>query len=484
MDLTRGSVKGRRDPDAETRPARDSQRPDRPDCVSGAYRLSITRTPSPAKMTARVGQICRQFGVNPHPEPIRIVEDLALSLEPGTITLISGPSGAGKSAILQALEERCPRAHAVHRAALPASKSIVDAVGNRRSLGETLQLLTACALGEPRLWLRQYDQLSDGEQFRARLAWCIDHHLHDGSSGLLLCDEFCAVLHRRAARSIAYNLRKLTTRLRLTLIVATCSPDIVADLQPDVLLQLQLHSTKPPETRRYNPKNKPISLRRNVVIERAGKRDYLDFKPMHYRQTDELGFVDCVFVLREKRGGEKLAIVVYSYSPLELSLRNRALDGRFKRNAKLLNKEMRILRRLVVHPDVRGCGLGHYLVRKTLPLVGVPYVECLASMGSVNPVFERAGMERIGECPMPAERAKLLRELETLGADPFGADFVNQVVRRPRVRRVVAKMIYQWYQATTGEGEKRVARQSPQFLAQAFRGLVGTQPVYYLWRRP
>jgi len=45
-------------------------------------------------------------------------------------------------------------------------------------------------------------------------------------------------------------------------------------------------------------------------------------------------------------------------------------------------------------------------------------------------------------------------------------------------------MIYQWYQATTGEGEKRVARQSPQFLAQAFRGLVGTQPVYYLWRRP
>ena len=104
MDSTRGSVKGRRDPDAETRPARDSQRPDRPDCVSGAHRLSITRTPSPAKMTARVGQICRQFGVNPHPEPIRIVENLALSLEPGTITLISGPSGAGKSAILQALE--------------------------------------------------------------------------------------------------------------------------------------------------------------------------------------------------------------------------------------------------------------------------------------------------------------------------------------------------------------------------------------------
>ena len=67
--------------------------------------------------------------------------------------------------------------------------------------------------------------------------------------------------------------------------------------------------------------------------------------------------------------------------------------------------------------------------------------------------------------------------------DAFGPDFVNQVCRRPRVRKVVAKLIYQWYQATTGAGEKRVAKQSPEFLAHAFRGLVGSQPIYYLWQR-
>ena len=281
---------------------------------------------------------------------------------------------------------------------------------------------------------------------------------------------------------MAYNLRKLATRLGLTLVVASSNTDLACDLQPDQYLRLSI--TAAPQVSLHQTKKKPISLRRNLIVERGGKRDYLAFKPMHYRQTDELGFVDCVFVLREKSSDEKLAIVVYSHPPLELSLRNKALDGRFKRNAKLLNREMRILRRLVVHSDVRGCGLGHYLVSRTLPRVGVPYVECLASMGGVTPVFEKAGMKRIGECPMPPNRAKLLKELHTLGVDPFGPNFVNQACRRPRVRNVVAKLVYQWYQATTGEGQKRVARQSPQFLAQTFRSLVGTQPVYYLWRRP
>ena len=117
-------------------------------------------------------------------------------------------------------------------------------------------------------------------------------------------------------------------------------------------------------------------------------------------------------------------------------------------------------------------------------MVGTRYVECLASMGEVNPVFEKAGMTRIGTCDMPPRRARMLDELERLGADPFGRNFVMQVCRRPRVRRIVADLVYQWYQATTAGGEKRVARQSPELLAQTFRGLVGSRPVYFLWQRP
>ncbi len=86
-----------RDPDAETRPATTRSRPSA-DCDRAAeHVICITRQPSPAKMTARVGQICRQFGVDPTPGPIEIVQDLVLKYAPGTITLISGPSGSGNT---------------------------------------------------------------------------------------------------------------------------------------------------------------------------------------------------------------------------------------------------------------------------------------------------------------------------------------------------------------------------------------------------
>lgn len=470
----------RRDLEADTKPAEQRHDPATPRGWLDTE-ISVSRRPTAPKMTTRVGRVCMQFGVDPQPQAFQIVSQLKLRFEPGSIILITGASGSGKSTILRAIEQKFPLAHSVHRAGLAPDKSIVDAVGPHLGFAETLRLLTCCGLGEPRLWIRTFCELSEGEQFRARLAKCLALQKGAKHNTLLLCDEFCAVLHRRAARAVAYNLRKLATSLRVAIVVASSNNDFQTDLQPDQ--RVELCSGGFADITRHRPVRRPISLRRSLVIEPGRKRDYLEFAPMHYRRTDELGFVDRVFVLRERSGGEKLAIVVYSHPPLELHLRNRVLDGRFKRNAGLLNREMRILRRLVVHPDVRGCGLGHYLVRKTLPMVGVPFVECLASMGSVNPVFARAGMTCVGECPMPAHRAKLLRDLQALGAEPFAPDFVNQVCRRPRVRKIVALLVQRWYQATTGAGDQRVAKQSPQFLAQTFRGLVATRPVYYLWQR-
>jgi hypothetical protein len=104
-------------------------------------------------------------------------------------------------------------------------------------------------------------------------------------------------------------------------------------------------------------------------------------------------------------------------------------------------------------------------------------------MGAVNPVFEKAGMNRIGQCKLPPEQARATAELAKGNVDPFGRDFVVEVCRRPRVRRIVARFVYNWYRATTGRGERRVARQTPQVLAQTFRGLIGSRPVYYLWCR-
>jgi hypothetical protein len=337
-------------------------------------------------------------------------------------------------------------------------------------------------MGDAHLWVRPFAVLSDGEKFRARLARAIALHTRAGAAAPLLCDEFCSMLHRRAAKAIGYGLRKIVTRRGLSVVVACSSDDIIGDLQPDTIVRLYGSGRCAVEQRNVRP-GKPLSMRRRMRIHPGTKRDYNAFASMHYRASDELGFVDKVFVMREGNDGHPVGIVVYSHPPLELSLRNRATGGRFSRNPKRLNRSLRILRRLVIHPDLRGCGLGHYLVKKTLPQIGTEFVECLAAMGEFNPVFEKAGMTRIGQCDIPEKRRAALASLQELDVDPNSREFAVQVCRRRRVREIVARVVRDWYAATTGGGESRVERQSPQLLAQTFRGLIGTRPVYYLWRR-
>ena len=103
-------------------------------------------------------------------------------------------------------------------------------------------------------------------------------------------------------------------------------------------------------------------------------------------------------------------------------------------------------------------------------------------MGEVNPVFEKAGMKRIGQYELSEQRTGALNTLRKMDVDPFAREFPLQVSRRRRVREIVATVVHDWYAATTAGGECRVQRQSPQFLAQTFRGLIGSRPVYYLWK--
>lgn len=449
--------------------------------VDGVLELRCRQPTGEVRSTARVTQVALQFGLSRGQADRAPSDRIRVHLGPGRITAFVGPSGSGKTTALSQIEACYPNAHSVQRVSFVPGRSIVDSVLPAGTLGEALSILSACALGEPRLWIRYYRELSEGEKFRARLARALGLHTGTGAAAPLLCDEFGTSLHRRAAKAIAFNLRKLVSRCGLNLVVATSNEDILGDLQPDTTVHL-LGSGRHQVIER-KPTRRAISFSRRLRIEPGGKRDYEQFAAMHYRDTDELGFVDKIFVLREGLGGELLGIVVYSHGPLELALRNRATQGRYVRNPGRLNRELRILRRLVIHPDVRGCGLGHRLVRETLPQVGTPYVECLAAMGAVNPVFEKAGMKRIGTCAQPADQARALTELTRLEVDAQARDFVLQVCRRSRVRRIVARFVYNWYRATTGRGERRVARQSPQVLAQTFRGLVGSRPVYYLWCR-
>ncbi|MCL2330254.1 MAG: ATP-binding cassette domain-containing protein [Phycisphaerae bacterium] len=457
-------------------------------------RLDVSTQPDTVPMSARLVEVGLRFGV-PLAVPGReIANGLQLDIRPGTITLITGPSGAGKSLLLAAIARQFPLSRCVQNIMFPNDVAVVDAIAPTRPVTEALGILTACGLGEPMLWIRRFSQLSDGEQFRARLARAVSLHRRaqvddDGTkTSPLLCDEFGAILHRRLAKAIAFNLRKLVTRERLALVVATSQSDLEADLRPDTIVRLNCYTGTGPIVERSNASaadsssdEKSISFARQLRIQQGTLADYAQFSSMHYRQRGQVGFVDKVFVCREGVDGPLLGVVVYARPTLELRLRNRAMNNRFCKNAELLNRELRLLKRLVIHPDVRGCGLGHWLVRRTLPLAGARFVECLAAMAAINPVFTKAGMRRIGVCEPPAIRDQIVEQLRGLGADPLSADFVAQVCRRPAVRRLVVRCVFKWYQATSVNSEQKMSHQTPRELAQTFRQLAGSEPVYYLW---
>lgn len=404
----------------------------------------------------------------------------------GQIMFITGPSGSGKSSWLAQMDREVPGCVFVNRMRFPADQAVIEGMAPWAPLSDALWRATTCGLGEPRLWVQSFETLSCGEQLRARLAKALMLHAREGSRGALLCDEFTSGLHRRLARAMAFNLRKLCTSQRLCLVVAASQDDFVPDLRPDVVVRLQ-RGAPPAISDSLTSRNgaaHAISLRRRLRIQPGMKRDYEAFAAMHYRRGDQLGFVDRVFVLRDAGDGEALGIVVYAHAALELSLRNQATGGWFSRSPARVNRHLRVLRRLVIHPDVRGCGLGHALVRRTLPMVGVDFVECLADLGEFNPVFEKAGMVRIGQYGLCPWRKAALDELLRIGVDPCARDFAVHVGRNRLVRGLVAGLIERWYAGTTAGGETRPARQSPVVLAQTFRSLIGANPVYYLWRSP
>ena len=445
-------------------------------------RLSVEIPPWTVTPSPRVLEVCLRFGLPMVMEGRQVCRDLRIDPRPGTITLITGPSGSGKSMLLAEIARRFPAAREVGRLPFPTDVSVLDAVAPTRGLDEALAILTACGLGEPMLWVRGFRQLSDGERFRARLARAISLQLRERATAPLLVDEFGAVLHRRLARSMAFNLRKLASRCSLALVLAAAQDDVVGELAPDTVIRLG--EGDPEVTLHDMERRRPTSsLARRFRIARGTLRDYALFAPMHYRKRDNLGFIDRVFVLREGAQGPIAGIVVYGRPSLELTLRNLATGNRFRKDPGRLNRELRVLKRLVIHPDLRGCGLGRYLVERTLPQAGTRFVECLATMGAVHPVFDRAGMRRIGTVRAPASRDDAVGKLARMGVDPLDADFASHVRRRPTVRRIVSESVRAWYRSTTACGEGRIARQTATTLAQTFRQLAGSQPVYFLWAR-
>lgn len=138
------------------------------------------------------------------------------------------------------------------------------------------------------------------------------------------------------------------------------------------------------------------SVMREVELKAGSLRDFRALARWHYRRRLPAAVTR---VLVAWHRGRRVGVLVEAPPLLACRARDRATRGRFRRRdrraaARALNREVRAILRVVVHPNYRGIGLGVRLVRAALASAGTPYVEAIAQLGTVHPLFVRAGMKR------------------------------------------------------------------------------------------
>ncbi|GIW74671.1 MAG: hypothetical protein KatS3mg103_1193 [Phycisphaerales bacterium] len=204
-------------------------------------------------MTDRSAHVCALFALSragpdrTRASALRAARQAAVALaglQPGRVGLLIGPSGSGKSTALALLRRRLARQHRpvvgppTH---LPARRPAIDHVGH--DLQQALGLLSAAGLAEAAVLPKPAGVLSTGQRARLALACAMDRC---PAGGVLVADEFAAVLDRVTARSLAMTLaRWCRGQARATLVLACAHDDLIEALRPDLLVVMPLPGESP-----------------------------------------------------------------------------------------------------------------------------------------------------------------------------------------------------------------------------------------------
>jgi ABC-type ATPase with predicted acetyltransferase domain len=167
-------------------------------------------------------------------EEKRITHACTVEVNDGDVVYITGPSGAGKSVLLREMQNATPAEEriSIEQIALPADKAAVDCViPDKSGVIDALSLLGVAGLSDVFCILTAPANLSEGQKYRFRLACAIA-----AGRRYVFADEFCSNLDRISAAVIAYNVRRFAKRNKVTFFLASSHEDILADLQPDVMV--------------------------------------------------------------------------------------------------------------------------------------------------------------------------------------------------------------------------------------------------------
>jgi len=378
------------------------------DRLSGKFTFNIAYETAAPKPSERVVAVAEGFGLGLDQwEKFIIYDNVELNIDPTDIVYITGDSGSGKSVLLKALEKDIKGDMGLSTINIAdiqpeLGKPLIETVG--KTLEEGLELLSKVGLNDAFLFLRSYEQLSDGQKYRYKIA-----KMMESKAQFWIMDEAMATLDRDTAKIVAYNLQKLARQQGKAVLAATTHTDLFEDLNPSV----HIHKRFGKEiTVNYYPNKsaKECSLAKEMQVEEGTTEDWRELAGFHYR-SHKIAGPRRIFCL--KRKDELCGVIVYCYPPPTCFGRRLVLPK--KMSMKELNEKLSIISRVVVHPKYRTIGLGVKLVKETLAKAGTPYVEMPAVMAKYNPFAERGGLQKIIEQPSPKEALKIAEILQQLG---------------------------------------------------------------------
>ena len=266
--------------------------------------------------------VCESFDIqNSEESKITIEANLNSIPKDFNIGVVYGGSGSGKTSILK------------HYFKKPIDESYFD---NDKALisnfdwldpdGAT-QLLSSMGLSSIPTWLRPYRVLSNGEQYRANLAYIVGKATQNE---VILIDEYTSVVDRDVAKAMSNALQKYIRRSNKKIVLASCHFDIMEWLQPDWIYSPQKGRLEIATRLRQRPKIR-------LQIFRCRYETWNLFKQHHYL-TEDLN------------KASKNFIILYNDKPVCFVAILPMPSGTIK-NAYRIS-------RIVVLPDFQGLGIG------------------------------------------------------------------------------------------------------------------------------
>lgn len=146
--------------------------------------------------------------------------------------------------------------------------------------------------------------------------------------------------------------------------------------------------------------------RMGLILEPTGWYSYQRFKPLCCVDAEPHPSGPCWLAFVPNDESEQVVPYEIGFIGYNHTFRNNGVRYQFlrrivgpnlRRQRSYMNRNFRCLSRVMIRPEFRGRGYATEVVSRTLPMVGVRFIECLTYADLIKGVLVRCGFRPMGD---------------------------------------------------------------------------------------